>query len=381
MSAPAAWTRRTDLGAVASGGSVQETWEQWAGDRLVASFPVEVTVGKPLNVLGLKNTSLGELRDYAGTLATTAAQLYADPAAPPRVVPACPCCDAGTGDAARSVVINQVPYARCRGCGHVFVASQPTPEQLARVFTESDEHSAVYTDPQTVQIRLDQVVKPKLEWVMRTYRRVHGRDPGTVLDAGAGAGHFVAVCRRAGLEARGCELSRSSRRFAKQVFELDLDDRDFLGVPPEPATLDLLTMWGLLEYTPAPQKFVRAAHPWLRPDGMLIVEVPRMDCVSTAVQEPADAVVARHLDPTSHVNCFSDGSLLSALVGNGFRPVAAWYFGMDAYELLVQIAARCGAAGAEVIERGADLIPYVQAYLDGARACDDIVLACVPEVR
>jgi hypothetical protein len=114
---------------------------------------------------------------------------------------------------------------------------------------------------------------------------------------------------------------------------------------------------------------------------MLIVEVPRIDCVSTAVQEPLDAVVARHLDPTSHVNTFSDGSLLTALVRNGFRPVAAWYFGMDAYELLVQIAARCGEDAASVMERGADLIPYVQARLDDARACDDIVVACVPEAR
>jgi hypothetical protein len=71
---------------------------------------------------------------------------------------------------------------------------------------------------------------------------------------------------------------------------------------------------------------------------------------------------------------------LTALARNGFRPVAAWYFGMDAYELLVQIALR-SPNGAEVLERSAALIPYVQSCLDAARACDDIVLACVPESR
>ena len=52
---------------------------------------------------------------------------------------------------------------------------------------------------------------------------------------------------------------------------------------------------------PAPDIFLEAARRRLEQDhGMLIVEVPRVDCLGTAAQTTRDAVVARHLDPTSH---------------------------------------------------------------------------------
>ena len=84
--------------------------------------------------------------------------------------------------------------------------------------------------------------------------------------------------------------------------------------------------------------FLKAAKQHLKPDGMLVVEVPRADCLSTAVLSQEGAVVARHLDPTSHVNLFSDKSLFTLLRSEGFEPVAVWYFGMDAYEFFVQSA-------------------------------------------
>ena len=135
-------------------------------------------------------------------------------------------------------------------------------------------------------------------------------------------------------------------------------------------------MWGLLEYTPDPDAFVAAARRRLTPSGMLVVEVPRFDCVTTAAQAVPAAVVARHLDPTTHVNCFSDESLLTVLDANGFRPVAAWYYGMDAYELLVQLALRSG--GDAAITAFAEPLLAMQPALDEALACDDLVLAAVP---
>jgi hypothetical protein len=86
--------------------------------------------------------------------------------------------------------------------------------------------------------------------------------------------------------------------------------------------------------------------------------------------------VARHLDPTSHVNCFSDASLATALVTTGFKPVAAWYFGMDVYELVVQLALQLGDPSA--VERLAPWIPELQASLDAARLCDDVIVAALP---
>jgi len=82
------------------------------------------------------------------------------------------------------------------------------------------------------------------------------------------------------------------------------------------------------------------------------------------------------MDPTSHMNAFSDASLATALVETGFRPVAVWYFGMDVYEFLVQAALRLDDK--RVLAELADFIPPLQASLDHGRQCDDLVIAACP---
>ena len=82
------------------------------------------------------------------------------------------------------------------------------------------------------------------------------------------------------------------------------------------------------------------------------------------------------MDPTSHVNCFSDASLATALYLEGFKPIAAWYFGMDAYEMLTQMAIKMNNEG--MVSELATLIPNLQASMDAVHLCDDIIVAAVP---
>lgn len=351
-----------------------EVWECREGRERIASFPVAVRTGKPLDVLALKGASLQETRDYASFLSAKAAEL-AQPHLPRREVACCPCCGADTEGAETAADVFGMRYARCPGCGHAFVRSQPAPEVLAGVFAESEGHSAVYIDRKSLEVRLEQVVRPKLDWVLDTYRRCRSDEPRSVVDVGAGGGHFVAVCRGAGLNATGYEISRASRRFAREAFDIDLLDRDFLADNDD--VTDVVTFWGLLEYTPEPRRFLETARRRLDPRrGMLVVEVPRFDCLGSAVQAACPDTVARHLDPTSHVNCFSDESLTTALFETGFQPVAAWYFGMDAYEVLVQLSLK--RDDPELLRRAADLIPPLQATLDAGLLCDDLIVAAVP---
>jgi hypothetical protein len=335
------------------------------------AFAVDVRLGKPLDVLGLKDTSLAEVREYEQLLRTTATALYGVPGSP---VAACPCCGEDAGRATEALRVFGIAYVRCPSCGHGFVREQPAPEALDRLFAESEDHSSTYTDPDTLEIRMAQVVRPKVDWVLDTFRSQHGRDPASAIDVGAGGGHMVAGFAERSLAAGGYELSASSRRFASAAFGIELDESDFLTAPGDP--VDIVTFWGLLEYTRDPGAFVAAARRRLAGDGLLVVEVPRFECVGTAVQAGPGAVVSRHLDPTSHVNCFTDSSLATILLAGGFRPVAAWYFGMDAYEVLVQCALDAG--GDELVAALGDRLLSLQPTLDAALACDDIVVAAVP---
>jgi hypothetical protein len=64
------------------------------------------------------------------------------------------------------------------------------------------------------------------------------------------------------------------------------------------------------------------------------------------------------------------------LVEEGFAPAAAWYFGMDVYETLVQTALR--ANDPTILSNAAHLIPVLQQAIDLERLCDDIVVAALP---
>ena len=363
------WVRTVPFAADRSDRHI-ERWEYRRGASDVRAFEVDVRLGKPLDVVALKGAGLDTVRDYAAHLAVVTRRLYGH-GAPLEQVVRCPCCEAPLADASVALRVRDVAYVRCARCAHVCVAAQPNAAALATLFAESDEHSAPYVDRAALDVRMAQIVTPKLDWCLEQYERCSDGVPSSVIDVGAGGGHFVAGAAARGFAAQGFEKSRASRAFAAEAFGITLRSDEFAHASMAPA--DLVTFWGLLEYIPQPRALIAAARRALAPNGLLIVEVPRADALGTAVQAKPGAVIARHMEPSSHLHAFSDESLLIALVEEGFEPVAAWYFGMDAWELLVQAALR--QRDDALVARLADALPTLQCALDRGRQCDDIIVA------
>lgn len=362
------WSRRTSM--VPQAGPVPEVWERRRPDGGVDCVPVEVRFGKPLDVLGLRPVDPDEARGYLHELRTAADALRGG-ATMART--ACPCCGAPAATGAPELTVTDIPYTRCGGCGHLWVVNQPTPEALAARFRDDDALSGVYTDTAALERRMRDIVAPKLDWVRDAAARF-GRGVARSVDLGAGGGHFVAAARRAGLDASGFEISLASCAFARDVLGVDLVHGDVLAAAPPAEGVDVVTLWGVLEYVPEPAGFVEHAARFLADDGLLVVEVPRADALSTAVQRAFPDTVWRHMEPTSHVNVFSDASLATLLWDAGFAPVAAWYFGMDAYELVCQLAMRLPA---DAVAGMAPALVALQPVLDRARLCDDVIVAAV----
>lgn len=351
--------------------------ERWEYRRAVdpVTFDVEIEIGKHLDVAALKGTDLEEVRSYGAFLAETASRIYAETSTLERCSN-CPICRSRMDDGAEVVLkVYGVPYVRCSTCGHVFVEDRPKREVLGAIFSDSDEHSSLYVDEAALEVRMAQIIAPKLDWCLGVAQRRSRPTLRRVIDVGAGAGHFLAGASRRGLEVEGFETSKASRAFAHKAFGLELRADDYLTARVEPA--DLVTFWGLLEYVENPRAFLEAARRSLKPNGLLIVEVPRVDALGTRVQALEGALVARHMDPTSHVNAFSDESLCTALVEEGFAPVAAWYFGLDAWEAAIQTALRAGG-NESLLSILLEFVPAVQSAADFGRQCDDIVVAAVP---
>lgn len=364
------WTRETPIKPGAD-----RLTERWTPPGPTAqSFTLDVRVGKPFDVMGIKGSDLTETVSYANFLAASVASLYGANSEI-ETVAACPACLADTASAPEAFRIFDIAYHRCSTCGHGFVRHRPTAAAFDRHFRKSTGHASAYVDQAAAERRIAEIVLPKLDWLLDIFATQVGGRPKRGIDVGAGGGHFVTAARRAGIDMTGWELAEESRRFAKTAFDIELKGEDYLKAPLEET--DLITYWGLLEYVPAPRYFFEAARARLSPGkGLLVAEVPRLEAVSTLAQIDNPTQVARHMDPSSHINCFSDTSLFTALLETGFKPVAAWYFGMDAYELLTQAALRGGQHS--LLDSCAAMIPLLQSGIDQGRICDDLVVAAVP---
>lgn len=368
------WRRVAPLLSPPTGVRGIEQWELIEEGQVRASYPVEIRHGKKLDVLALKGNNTLDILKYADFLERTGKRLYG-PGASLHRLEFCPCCAAQADRAGEAIRVHGGAYVRCPVCGHLFVNPQPDPREMARIYAESEEHSGAYVDRKALDTRLKQIIGPKLDWVLDVFTTQSLGRPGNCADVGAGGGHFLEGLRRAGLPGIGYEVSKASRRFALEAFELDLCAEDFTASAPA-VPFDLITFWGLLEYLPDPKTYMRAARQRISPEGLLVVEVPRCECLGTAVQGEMPRHAARHMDPTSHLNCFSDASLVSALHDCGFAPVAAWYFGMDIYELLTQLELNLNLPG--LVTGAIEHANGLQGCLDAGRLCDDLVVAARP---
>lgn len=368
------WTRTRDL-ALPLGGESAEVWELRDNGCVVAAYPMQVKLGKPFDVMRMKAGSIGQLRGSVADTRDAIAALYGEAAAR-RSLAACPCCGGDIVAATPFAVVYDISYRRCATCAHVFIVEQPALEALNRMFAENDAYAQEYTSKEQLEQRLREIIAPKLDWVRSVYRQHFGRELARVVDVGAGGGHFVAGCRSAGLEAEGYEINKAAVAFAKTTFDVALKREDFLAVPAA-GRYNAVTLWGLLEYTPEPAQFVAAARRQLAKDGgLLIVEVPRADSLSSAIQAQYPDAVWRHLSPASHVNVYSDASIATLLHDNGFKPIAAWYFGMDFYEQLCQLSLALGDD--RLLTQFGPLVEPMQGWFDAAELVDDLLIAAVP---
>jgi 2-polyprenyl-3-methyl-5-hydroxy-6-metoxy-1,4-benzoquinol methylase len=137
-----------------------------------------------------------------------------------------------------------------------------------------------------------------------------------VLDVGCGAGEFVHVLRRAGVEASGIEPGREYAEFARRVLEIPIQTATVGAAQVPPASLDVVTMFHALEHVPDPLGVLRTVRTWLTRGGALVVEVPN---VESTVQAPA------HRYHYAHLHHFSAGSLRALGEAAGFTHERTWF--------------------------------------------------------
>lgn len=221
----------------------------------------------------------------------------------------CRVCGASTRPSAE---LTPLPFVTCGDCGFTF-----------REDRIADDVHAIYESGAYTEVRRTEYSDPRTLGDRRRHARVrldfiapHAR-AGRLLDVGAAGGAFVEQALVRGFDAEGVEPTPEFAAFARESLGVSVRATTVEQAGLADASLDVVTMWHVLEHVPDPVGVLTLLCGALRLGGLVAIEVPNAAGHLARSQGRAWA----SLEPDVHVNQFGPGSLGAALDRAGFDVV------------------------------------------------------------
>lgn len=249
----------------------------------------------------------------------------------------CHLCRATEG---KVVFVDQgVPLRRCGACGHVY-----------STWSQPDDYDG-YWDQGVTDDDVDFWDGAHRAVFAQFIAELLPAGDGRLVDVGCGLGYFVDTVarRRPGWQVDGYELAPGAVDFAHQ--RLGLTEQVHLGrvedAGIEPGSVDVITMWDVIEHLPSPQPLLESLRTLLAPDGFLFVQTPswpfQVARSRVAQRLAGDAGQDRtYLYAKDHVNQFSRASLSRLARDCGYRP--------PTYDVLKPVLAVDGNRGGAAVK-------------------------------
>lgn len=180
--------------------------------------------------------------------------------------PACPACGS-PARSARLLLEGRYRLFRCPGCRSQFLRAIAEESDESQYWAHKKYKFDVYGS-QDVQLDYD----GRYRTVLDRARAVAG-PIRSVLDFGCGAGNFLSFAEREGLEATGVDLDASAVAAAGDRGLRAFVPGDLDGQVPD-RSIDVITLWDVIEHIPDPSQFLTDVLRKARPAGIVIIETP-----------------------------------------------------------------------------------------------------------
>ena len=215
---------------------------------------------------------------------------------------------------------------RCTGCGLAYIANPPSAEELKVLYSAGASYHAALCDPSSTTFATqDRIAVRHLAETLRSAKR------GRLLDVGCSIGQFAARAKAAGFAATGLEMNEASAVFARTHYGLDVAEGTIHDAPQEPGSLDVLTMFDVIEHVPDPLGDLRKAWDLLAPGGTIVLSTPNIDGLFPKASLPLAKKLDYwpHPEPPYHLYQFSAKTLGAMLATAGFAVASTRHFAID----------------------------------------------------
>lgn len=200
---------------------------------------------------------------------------------------------------------------RCPACGFLYVHPQPEPAVLDRLYEvayydEVREYTGRYME----------------KWRARVLEVESLSEAGRLLDVGCGAGAFLLNAVARGWDAWGLEVSHSAVASLPEPARSRAVVGTLEACPFPGATMDVLTLFDVIEHVRAPVEFLDAARGPLKNGGLLVITTP--DAGSWKAKIKRRFWRYFEFDRYLHLYHFSARTLALAIEKCGFQ-VTHWF--------------------------------------------------------
>ncbi len=192
----------------------------------------------------------------------------------------------------------------------VYVNPQPAPDSIMLNY---DRPNVLGTGPKAAWIDQSPAGRERL-WTSRLASVEKVIPTGRLLDVGCGMGDFLRVASASGWEAAGTEVSKEGAQHVRESLDCTIYTyrHELAETGLEAGTFDVVTAWHVIEHLPRPVCELREMARLLRPNGLLVVEVPNLDYYA----------LPSYLEPLHvqlHLQHFSGRTLQLALESAGLQ--------------------------------------------------------------
>ena len=206
-----------------------------------------------------------------GNVNTPAASIAPDTVTERYQITQCNCCGCKTDEeflfsAFPDFSKHEYRVVRCKSCDLVYLNPRPAPQELSR-FYQTEYYG--FGDS-----KFDEVTEGAIAlfvWWRAYLLKRYIPNGGRVLDVGCGRGNFLDAMSKRGFEVFGTELSEESAQRARKRHPDRIFVGDLKGVPVPAGSVDMITLWHVVEHLTDPMEYLREIERLLRPGGVVVL--------------------------------------------------------------------------------------------------------------